>query len=74
MGQQDGTIIRAQLRDSFFFITRPACVQTNRPGLRGQTPPGCRTHMRYLVTKRETDSTPQTCSMDRTYRDVSASG
>jgi hypothetical protein len=28
--------------------------------------------MRYLVTKRETKSTPQTCSMDSTYRDVPA--
>jgi hypothetical protein len=52
MEQQDGTIIGAQLREQFFFITRHACVQTNRPGLRGHTPPDCRTCMRYLVTKK----------------------
>jgi hypothetical protein len=50
MEYQDGTIIRAQLRGQFFFITRHACAQTT--GLRGQTPPDCRTHMRYLVTKK----------------------
>jgi hypothetical protein len=54
MEQQDGTITRAQLRGGgyFLFITYRACVQTNRPGSWGQTPPGCRTHMRYLVTKK----------------------
>jgi hypothetical protein len=51
MEQQDGTIIGAQLRGWFFFITRHACVQTNRSGLWGQTPPDCHTHMCYLVTK-----------------------
>jgi hypothetical protein len=73
MQQQDGTITRARLRGQFLFITRRACVQTNRSGLRGRTPRGCRTRMRYLVTKK-IDSTPQTCFIDRTYRDVSASG
>jgi hypothetical protein len=51
MEQQDGTIIGAQLRGQFFFITHHAWVQTNRPGLWGRTSPGWRTRMRYLVTK-----------------------
>jgi hypothetical protein len=51
MEQRGGSIIGARLRGVVFFITRHACVQTNRPGLWGQTPPDCRTRMRYLVTK-----------------------
>jgi hypothetical protein len=53
MEQQDGTITIAQLRGGYFlFITCRACVQTNRLGSWGQTPPGCCTRMRYLVTKK----------------------
>jgi hypothetical protein len=44
---------RALLRGRYFhFITCRACVQTNRPGLWGQTPPGCCTRMRFLATKK----------------------
>jgi hypothetical protein len=71
MEQQDGTITRARLKGgSFFFITCRACVQANSPGSWGQTPPGYHTRMRHLVIKKETDSTPLSCSIDRTYRDV----
>jgi hypothetical protein len=73
MEQRDGTIIGAQLRGQFFFITHHAWVQ-QQTGFMGTDLTGLAYTYALPSYKRETDSTPQTCSMDRTYRDVLASG
>jgi hypothetical protein len=43
-------------------------------GFMGTDPTGLAYTYALPGYKRETKSTPQTCSMDRTYRDVPASG
>jgi hypothetical protein len=57
------------------FLYNSSCVGADRhAGFMGTDP----TRLAYMYVlpgyKRETKSTPQTCSMDRTYRDISASG